>query len=113
MRADGLGLKDAFARNAGEIAIQGWHVKREWAVPLVKEGQRSRRCLVRVGAVVREREWAEVVVEKESEVAGDLWYARDEGGVEWSTFSKRWRRSTEASEHVVQPRGRLVLAGIA
>ena len=113
MRADGLGLEDGFARNAGEIAIQGWHVKREWAVPLVKEGQRSRRCLVRVGAVVREREWAEVVVEKESEVAGDLWYARDEGGVEWSTFSKRWRRSTEASEHVVQPRGRQVLAGIA
>jgi hypothetical protein len=113
MRVDGLGLEGAFVRNAGEIAIQGWHVKREWAVPLVKEGQRSRRCLVRVGAVVREREWAEVVVEKESEVAGDLWYARDEGGVEWSTFCKRWRRSTEASEHVVQPRGRLVLAGIA
>jgi hypothetical protein len=119
MRVDGLGLKGAkgaFARNAGEIAIQGWHVKREWAVPLVKEGQRSRRCLVRVGAVVREREWVEVVVEKESEVASVLWYARDEGGgggVEWSTFSKRWRRSTEASEHVVQPRGRLVLAGIA
>ena len=43
MRADGLGLEDGFARNAGEIAIQGWHVKREWAVPLVKEGQRSRR----------------------------------------------------------------------
>jgi hypothetical protein len=37
---------------------------------------------VRVGAVVREREWVEVEVveDKESEVGRVLWYARDEGG---------------------------------
>ena len=34
-------------------------------MPLVKEGQRSRRCLVRVGEV-REREWV-VVVSNEGE----------------------------------------------
>jgi hypothetical protein len=41
---NGLGLGGDLGRNAGEIAIQCWHVKRRWAVPLVKEGQRSRRC---------------------------------------------------------------------
>lgn len=47
-RVHGLDLCVGDARNASEIAIQGWHVKREresvWVVPLVKEGQRSRRC---------------------------------------------------------------------
>jgi hypothetical protein len=50
------------------------------------------------------------VVENESEVARVERYARDGGGgrrrmPRWKrpTFSKRWRRSTEASEHVASP----------
>jgi hypothetical protein len=47
-----------------------------------------------------------VVVSKESEVRsrvlGGMHATREE--VESSTFSKRWRRSTEASEHVASPK---------